>query len=607
LASQDVNININSKLNDKGFQDLNRSISKVGASTQTLQKGFGNLQAALVGGLAGGLATVAAQLIPFTINAVKVGASLNNLRAGFAGTAKDMELLRKATAGTVGEAGLIALSNQATDLGLTLEEQAKLFSLAEDAGDKYGGSLEENFQKIVNATDGSAKGLRAVGISTTEYKKKVEELTKSMGVKIDEMEAEEQLQIRLQAIFELTGTTLDTVNKKTVDSADVLEQLGIAGEEVAAAFGSGLVKSFGQAGSAASGLGKELQALNTIAEGIGNFVGVTLAGLADKTLKMIQQDIKDINKVISFLNDINFFDNPVGLIGAEDAVMNSLKVINPMLRDDFTDRISTATKDFNKDTNKDTTKGGQTKTKEAEKEKEILTEIDRLQKEILAKEEIKQKYVTDNLTNTQAYLDLLAQILDLQNQLARAQEDPELSKLRTMFPLGEGIGVPRSPIEEVSLGATEEERQAAAKEEREKAFEDGKAIYSNITNILSILGIQTDSFVGKMINGFNSVLAILESIRAVNSILNMIPFLATGGSVTAGSPYIVGERGAELFVPNSNGQVFSNSQTMKILSQAQSSNAGVVNVYIGGTLDGMKFLKNNFPQYENLRTYKRVN
>ena len=603
MASQDVNININSKLNDKGFQDLNRSISKVGASTQTLQKGFGNLQAALVGGLAGGLATVAAQLIPFTINAVKVGASLNNLRAGFAGTAKDMELLRKATAGTVGEAGLIALSNQATDLGLTLEEQAKLFSLAEDAGDKYGGSLEENFQKIVNATDGSAKGLRAVGISTTEYKKKVEELTKSMGVKIDEMEAEEQLQIRLQAIFELTGTTLDTVNAKTIDAADALEQLGLVIPTLAEGLGSGLVEGFSEATKSAEEFGITLEDIGTISKGIGEDIGSFVGNI-----------VKDFKWLINQTGDLltDFFEATL----SED-LKNQRRVdlrLKELERQDieanqfgpFATEEQLASLKRRGITPKSSSKGGQTTQKEAEKTKEILTEIDRIQKELIAKEEIKQKFVTDNLTNTQAYVDLLAQILDLQNQLARAKIDPETFKFMNAT-LPEFATVPRTPIEEISFGATEEERQAAAKAEREKAIEDGKAIYSNITNILNILGIQTDSFVGKMINGFNSVLAILESIRAVNSILNIIPFLATGGSVTAGSPYIVGERGPELFMPNSNGQVFSNSQTMKILSQAQNSNAGVVNVYIGGTLDGMKFLKNNFPQYENLRTYKRVN
>ena len=40
-----------------------------------------------------------------------------------------------------------------------------------------------------------------------------------------------------------------------------------------------------------------------------------------------------------------------------------------------------------------------------------------------------------------------------------------------------------------------------------------------------------------------------------------------GGGVKAGSPYIVGEAGPELFVPGSSGQVVNNRQTTQILGQ----------------------------------------
>jgi hypothetical protein len=37
-------------------------------------------------------------------------------------------------------------------------------------------------------------------------------------------------------------------------------------------------------------------------------------------------------------------------------------------------------------------------------------------------------------------------------------------------------------------------------------------------------------------------------------------FMANGGSVTSGRPYIVGEKGAELFVPNRSGTIVSNDK-----------------------------------------------
>lgn len=72
---------------------------------------------------------------------VKGAAELSVLRANFKGNAEDLELFRKAVAGTVSDAGLIKLSNRATDLKMSMEDQAIAFSFAEDAADKYGGSV----------------------------------------------------------------------------------------------------------------------------------------------------------------------------------------------------------------------------------------------------------------------------------------------------------------------------------------------------------------------------------------------------------------------------------------------------------------------------------
>ncbi|MBM4158585.1 MAG: hypothetical protein FJ216_07385 [Ignavibacteria bacterium] len=167
------------------------------------------------------------------------------LRENFKGTAQDIELFKKAVAGTVSEAGLIKLSNQASDLGLSLKEQALLFSLAEDAADRYGSSTVEGFEKVLFATEGSSKGLKALGIQKAEYDKMVEKLTRQMGGEIESiqdetgarqiliknLDAEEQKRIRVNAILALTGVTLDDVNQKQMDSADKIENLSVKFEE----------------------------------------------------------------------------------------------------------------------------------------------------------------------------------------------------------------------------------------------------------------------------------------------------------------------------------------------------------------------------------------
>jgi len=159
---------------------------------------------------------------------MKAGAALEVLRESFKGTKEDLELYSQAVAGTVSEANLIKLSNQATALGLSVQQQAILMSLAEDAADKMGGSVQENFQKIVQASEGMGRGLRDIGIQTKVYEAAVKSLSAARGASIEKMDAETQKQIRLEAIIKVAGGTIDDVKKKTADHADVLEQTKIA-------------------------------------------------------------------------------------------------------------------------------------------------------------------------------------------------------------------------------------------------------------------------------------------------------------------------------------------------------------------------------------------
>lgn len=196
---------------------------------------FKSLFTSAIGAL--GLGIGISELVSFTKEAMVASAELEVLKKNFQGTAEDIELFRKATAGTVNEANLIKLSNQASDLGLSMEDQAKLFYLAEDAGDKYGVSLEESFQKVVLATEGNIKGLKMLGIQKAVFENIVKDLALVHGGEIQNLDAETQKQIRMQAILKATGVTMSDVNNQTADAKDRYEQLGIALEETKVGFG----------------------------------------------------------------------------------------------------------------------------------------------------------------------------------------------------------------------------------------------------------------------------------------------------------------------------------------------------------------------------------
>ena len=106
------------------------------------------------------------------------------------------------------------------------------------------------------------------------------------------------------------------------------------------------------------------------------------------------------------------------------------------------------------------------------------------------------------------------------------------------------------------------------------------------------LGVVID-VVGKLIGGFQTLFGwIGQVIDRITSLINMVRnnaavrgiaglidsafggFRAAGGSVSAGTPYVVGERGAELFVPSSNGTIIPNG-----------GSGSTINITVNGAID----------------------
>jgi hypothetical protein len=100
--------------------------------------------------------------------------------------------------------------------------------------------------------------------------------------------------------------------------------------------------------------------------------------------------------------------------------------------------------------------------------------------------------------------------------------------------------------------------------------------------------------VGSLISGFQTLFGVVgDVVGAIRSMINLVTnnpivegiagaigsafggFRANGGAVTSGTPYIVGERGAELFVPNSSGTIVPNSRM----------GGSTINVTVNGAID----------------------
>ena len=134
-----------------------------------------------------------------------------------------------------------------------------------------------------------------------------------------------------------------------------------------------------------------------------------------------------------------------------------------------------------------------------------------------------------------------------------------------------------------SIGTVEENLGRTAVSAMKK-FEDsivngirqGKLSFKDFADFVveQLLRIAVQEMIVKKISGFFG--------SAFSSFGDAISGRASGGQVTSGQPYIVGERGAELFVPNSSGQIVSNQNLKNMGASAPTVNFNISTVDASG-------------------------
>ena len=109
-----------------------------------------------------------------------------------------------------------------------------------------------------------------------------------------------------------------------------------------------------------------------------------------------------------------------------------------------------------------------------------------------------------------------------------------------------------------------------------KAFEVLGSVISGVIGIIANLINIIDS----AISGIRTLIALVSNINLGSIASRLNPFgggRASGGSVMGGTSYLVGERGAELFTPSSNGTITPNSAL---------GGGNTYNITVNGALDG---------------------
>lgn len=93
--------------------------------------------------------------------------------------------------------------------------------------------------------------------------------------------------------------------------------------------------------------------------------------------------------------------------------------------------------------------------------------------------------------------------------------------------------------------------------------------YDIISELYKVLVVQ------RMVGSFN--VATGTGTGIVGLVSQAIPARASGGPVSQGQPYLVGEKGPELYVPSSSGTIVNNSKTNAMLGNSGTTNQNVTN------------------------------
>lgn len=578
---------------NKEYDRLQQNTKEAGRGAETSSRNFTELTAKI------GAATVAvyAAVASFQklYSLAQQGAAFGQLYAAFEQTAggagqaaKALELLRKSSSDNLNDEALIQYRNEMASLGYTLEQTAQLLDIADVKSDELGITFQKGqdaLQKFI--TTGSGRGLLELGINIGEVEKALLDYTGATKEQFDALDELTQQQVRATVISNLYGQSIDEINKKVKGNDDIVATLQTKYENLSnllsVAVSGAFVEVAKNTSLATDSLNENYKSWEETGKSIGRFLNIaydvamflpTMQNRIANLSPVIAALISPMETVIMLWNKLMGIDatraegSPLGLpsVPGEDIRPGQIKINLP--------KVTTG-------------KAGNTAV--MKEEKTILTEAAKVQAELVSLEAERVQLISEGYDQTLAYYNLLFKI---------AETETKLAQLRGGVPItAEAIGIPRQAIEEVTF-------KPGFQMESVSVMEASKVVYDNVTKTLNALGIATDNFVGTLINGFNTVLSIMESVKAVNAILNFIPFLATGGTMHSAGLAVVGERGPELVQLPAGARVYNNADTNRLMNSGLGAQS--VNVYVNASPNA-NWINTSIPKYFDKRNYKRIN
>lgn len=578
-----------------------------------------------------GILAVTAGIRAFAKESLTLGADLIVLKSNFKGTKDDLELFGKATTGNLGESALIKLSNRATELGYSMQQQALLFDLAEKAADAYGGAIDENFDRVVNAITKGGKGLESLGVSTINFKQHAETLSQALyGLAYKDLDAATKQTVGFKTIMELTGGSLNQLQEKLPDVGDKIANMNRAWDEFKTKLGEAIIKQSefknnqqdiaAASGDAGTKIGDFLMVVAKFSETIGKTQLKMLSMVSGyDAISASVQYLIDKTKEWLHLQPIAVSDFKIPSL--DERVNSVLSKVIPTID------ITSSQKE---DEKPKVSSSSATKTKEETLNyladlKKQLSDIDAIISKQSANENeaggfLLQKNDLELLINYVENLDKLQKITtstarikddkksgisiidDDMAQFLKAIADAKNSKISVAFQ------TMSNAIDEATNSLAAFFGVLVSGDEQGDGFKNFmKSIVNTfITSIQAMILAAAGAMAGKAITSFGLTLItdaplLAAAFASLELAKGIVSGLAAGGEARAGRPYVVGEQGKELFIPNTSGRVINAGDYRHMMN----NQAGISSqVYINSNIDFIRFNKVSSARYTNWKNYK---
>jgi hypothetical protein len=543
---------------EKLSKDTTRSFKSVTDQYDTFQKS--------VMGLGG--AMVFQQAVTGVINLAKLGAEAKNVTAAFAGIKGSVDLLeqlRKSSKGAVPDLELMRSSLVGIDLGATNQQLKTFMDYARMESVRKGKDTLTTYNEILSGVlRGSTELLDNFGISITQLNLKVDELANKSGMAAGKLSELERRQLAVKAATELMSERLQKAGELPMTDAEKINSLSAAWDNLSVSIGklaSSPIASF------FSDLADDVNALNV------NVQAFSMASFNEK-IKLVGSDIAQ--RLLDDFGDAaaSFY----GLFGKKITVFDELNkglldYISNLQNAIVEQKKIGSGKNENKETiyalkmpdvtvtaKREPKKSGSAATSAEQKK----TKSEYVYSPGLGFSEIEtgQDIAVGKMMST-GYQTTASSLSGSRRDKTKAaglveELDQVNQKFEETFTMADQLALSTSQAIGQSFMNAFSGIGSAADGMWNMLFNNGRSVAQQIAI----------SFLSSMTQAFVSIAAKFAAMQIMNFVLpgsgtsmgmgSM--FMASGGPVSAGRPYIVGERGPELFVPKYSGSIVPNNQ-----------------------------------------------